>query len=234
MLDLVPKNGDDEHSQEYWGNHINASLHRTVEGIIETGKRLTAAKAALRHGEFEAMVKRFLPIDIRMAQIFMKIADHPIISNTKYVSLLPPVIGTLYDLTTVPNETLRDQLDRSMINPKFKRDDVARLRRLREAKNPGAKHKVKMTPILKLKEEKEELEREKADLEEELAAAQTKTDIQVVVAEDASVEVIVNMMINRFGEDKTKEIGLAIMDRWFEKTKQAKVARKPKKKEADG
>ena len=54
------------------------------------------------HGECERMFGQSLvPFGIRSAQMLMAVAQHPVISNTKHVSFLPPSWGTLYELTKV-------------------------------------------------------------------------------------------------------------------------------------
>jgi hypothetical protein len=79
-------------------------------GPSEAGRWLIEAKEGenkLAHGEFEKMVQDdTLQLSPRTAQMLMEIARHPVISNAKHVSLLPPSWGTLYQLTRVETKAL--------------------------------------------------------------------------------------------------------------------------------
>jgi hypothetical protein len=77
-----------------WARKVRAAWQKSVESIIETGRLLIEAKAALPHGGFEIMVKD-LPFGARAAQFLMKVASHPVLSNPKHASLLPASWMTL-------------------------------------------------------------------------------------------------------------------------------------------
>jgi Protein of unknown function (DUF3102) len=218
------KNLDDEEpdSREYWAGRINGTWQNAAESIIETGRILIEAKAALLpRGEFTKMVENDLLFTPRTAQRLMEIARNTVLSDPTHVSLLPPSWGTLYELTKLPPEILEAKIIDGTINPKMERRDVAKLR-------PGddaAKHKAKMAPISRLKEENEELEREIADLKEELASAETGDQpfegreevcwCSVLIAgAQAQPEDIVDIICVRVGEDKAKEIANAILERF--------------------
>ena len=77
-LELVPADEDE------WADRITSTWRKSVGAIIETGKLLIEAKAALPHGGFEAMVRGVLfPFNIRSAQMLMKIAEHPTLADAR-------------------------------------------------------------------------------------------------------------------------------------------------------
>jgi len=59
-----------------------------------------------------------LPFTIRMGQMLMDIARHPVISNAKYISCLPASWSTLHAIAEVayPPGVLEDLLERGVIN----------------------------------------------------------------------------------------------------------------------
>jgi hypothetical protein len=64
-----------------------------------------------------SQLRRLLPNAMR---------SNPVISNRCHVNALPPSMCTLYELTKLPEEILRQKLKDGSINPKLERKDVAR------------------------------------------------------------------------------------------------------------
>jgi hypothetical protein len=110
-----------------WADRIGAAWRQMVGAIIETGRLLIEAKAALP-GQFESMVQLKLPFTPSTARRLMMIAANPVLSNRAHVHVLPPSWGTLYELTKLPAENLRAKIQDGSITPKLERKDVARLR----------------------------------------------------------------------------------------------------------
>ncbi len=101
---------------------IASSLSHAVLAIIDVGKLLLGAKAALSHGGFEAMVDSDkVPFGVRTAQRLMAIAEHSILSNTTHASLLPPAWMTVYELTRAPAQALTLWLTDGTIHPGLER-----------------------------------------------------------------------------------------------------------------
>src|ERR1700687_4337025 len=76
------------HPVDDWVEQITTSWQKPrIEGIIETEKRLLAAKKALDRGDFISMIRsdEALPFNERTAQRLMKIAEHPVLSNATHV-----------------------------------------------------------------------------------------------------------------------------------------------------
>ena len=121
-----------------WAERIRARWQDSVEAILDVGRLLCEAKAELPHGEFETMIEIDLPFGPRSAQMLMAIAQAPLLSNAKHVSLLPASWGTLYELTRVPEETLGDWFREGRITPNLERGEVSRF--LRERKREIARY----------------------------------------------------------------------------------------------
>ena len=123
------KTSADKHPASYFVERITKLWNQQVETILETGRLLREAKGeldspGLPHGEFGVMVAKQLPFGARTAQMLMTIARHPILSNAKYVSHLPPCWGTLYDLASIPDCELIDLIETNQIHPGMERADV--------------------------------------------------------------------------------------------------------------
>src|SRR4051794_16228364 len=82
-----------------WTNKILKAWHSTLEGFFECGRLLVRAKADLEHGEFLAMVERDLPFGPRFAQMLMRVANDPKLTNANHASHLPPSVTSLYLLS---------------------------------------------------------------------------------------------------------------------------------------
>jgi hypothetical protein len=107
-----------------WASRISTSWQKCVEGIVETGRLLIAAKADLEHGQFKAMVQLKLPFDQRTAQRLMFIASNPAISNATHVSYLPASWGTLHQLAHLPPALIQEKIESGEINSKLERKAV--------------------------------------------------------------------------------------------------------------
>src|SRR5262245_41856504 len=129
-----------------WASRINAQLGMAVEAIISTGRELIAAKAALKHGEWERMfashpnaIANPLRFSVRTAQKLVTIAEHPLLSNASNWTGLPPKWTTLYQLSKLPVALLEHALAEGDITPDFEATDVREL--AGKARDPGAKDK---------------------------------------------------------------------------------------------
>jgi hypothetical protein len=114
-----------------WAPRICAAWQRSVEGwqksvegILEAGRLLAEAKAALPHGGFEIMVRDQLPFSVRTVQTLMQIAGNPVLSNAQHVALLPPSWGTLAALARVKPLDLKEAIDAGSVQPDMTRAEV--------------------------------------------------------------------------------------------------------------
>lgn len=115
-------------------DRINRVAGRLVEDIITVGRELHEAKSALAHGEWEKLfdptaIERPVRFSLRMAQMFMKIADHPALAKAKHVSSLPTTIGALYELTKLDEPALRTAIESGEIHAEMTRADAVTLHR---------------------------------------------------------------------------------------------------------
>ncbi|MBX9778471.1 MAG: hypothetical protein K2Y71_29205 [Xanthobacteraceae bacterium] len=88
---------------------------------------LAKAKDDLDHGEFLAMVERDLPFGPRYAQMLMRVAEDPRLTNANHASHLPPSITSLYLLSRLDDLTFRRALSRGDISAEMERADAALL-----------------------------------------------------------------------------------------------------------
>lgn len=111
-----------------WAERINAAWRSALDGIFATGRALIDAKAQLPHGEFTEMIGRDLAFSASTAQILMKIARNPELAKTEHVRLLPPHVGTLYELTKLKPETLTAAIADGRVRSDMERKDAVVLR----------------------------------------------------------------------------------------------------------
>ena len=83
---------------------INADIERSAFGSNRRSWEYFDQKTALRVNDVENIMER---------------------SNPCHVNALPPSMRTLYELTKLPEEILRQKLKDGSINPKLERKDVA-------------------------------------------------------------------------------------------------------------
>jgi len=82
---------------QYHADEISLAWQKSVEGILDTGRKLIAAKAELGHGRFlrifadhEQPVERPVPFGRRTAQQLAAVAGDPRLANANHGSYLPP------------------------------------------------------------------------------------------------------------------------------------------------
>ncbi len=152
-----------ESSAEQWADRIRGELRRTVESIVETGRLLLKTKSDLAHGEWGRMFEeRLIPISQDTAGCYMRIAAHPLLSNSDHGRNLPPSWRTLYELTKVPEPTLINAFKDGLITPEMERRHVAALLPPKPAPEPEPFHWLNAIGDLK-----ELIEREIADWPED-------------------------------------------------------------------
>jgi hypothetical protein len=109
-----------------WLDKINATWasHKQVSTVIETGKLLKQVKKALGYGNWGAFFKGpgKPSFSIRTAGMLMEIAEHPVLSNPKYISDLPPCWSTMYLLR--PLRRLEDLIADGTVHPDLQQSDV--------------------------------------------------------------------------------------------------------------
>jgi hypothetical protein len=119
---------------DYWAPRINAEWRKSVEGILNVGRQLIAAKEACEHGEFlrlfkggDDVVGEPLPFTVNTAERIMAVARHPVLSKSAHVQSLPQSWGTLYELTKVPEVDLAEAIATGKITAEITRSQAAAL-----------------------------------------------------------------------------------------------------------
>src|SRR6516162_2492902 len=154
--DASPRNRRD---WTYFDERLSELRKNDVENIIARGRILIEANDELERGSYEATAKRHF--DLSYARKLRIIAAHPVVSNRAHVHALPPSVFTLYELTKLPAEMLREKLKDGSINPKTERKDVAAWRAEQRGKVEvdGKTIERKPSPAEKLKAAKAEIDR---------------------------------------------------------------------------
>ncbi len=122
-----------------WADQVMSVYREGVEAIIETGRRLLAAKADCSHGEWQQLVGRnghqgVLPFKKSHAHRLMAVARDS--RMVPHVGLLPSDSFTLYELTRLSKNRFAALLEDGRIHPGMKRNEAcAETRRERQAKD---------------------------------------------------------------------------------------------------
>lgn len=120
---------------DYWAPRINAEWRKSVEGILNVGRQLIAAKEACEHGEFlrlfkghENAVGDTVPFSANTAEILIKVAGHPVLSKSDHGQTLPQSWRTLYELTKLDDEQIVAGIKAGEITPDMTRAEASALR----------------------------------------------------------------------------------------------------------
>jgi N6-adenosine-specific RNA methylase IME4 len=108
-----------------WTAEITELWHRNIKGFFDMGRLLKDAKVALPHGDFRHMIERELPFKSRMAQLYMKLADDPKFAPPRCISHLPPSIGTLTEISKLPEGVYDRLVADKVIHPGVTRGEIA-------------------------------------------------------------------------------------------------------------
>ena len=115
-----------------WVERIRGPMRKTLEGVIALGDVLIQAKEALPHGEYLSAV-RLAGLEPRVAQMFTRIAQNPVLTDAKYLSCLPLEYSKLYMLTQISDTTLKKALRTGHITATMQTRDVQELVRMANA-----------------------------------------------------------------------------------------------------
>jgi hypothetical protein len=122
-----------------WAHSVTRRYHRVgadaVAGVVAIGRELNQVKARCPHGSFERLFSGHpqvigspIPFGIRVAEMYMSVANEPILSNAQHVADLPRSFGALYELSRLPTRVLTEALKTGRISPEMERHDVRLLR----------------------------------------------------------------------------------------------------------
>ena len=110
----------------YWRERINERWQDSVQAIIDVGRLLLSAKAALEHGQFQSLFEGDdrLPFGWNTANKLMAIARDRRLTNSEHVQNLPNSWGTLYELTKLDSETFAKALEDGTIHAEMERREA--------------------------------------------------------------------------------------------------------------
>lgn len=109
-----------------WRDRIESAWQRSVESVIEVGRLINAARDQL--GATYALLETELPFSTTVASFLSKIAKNPVLSDPHNFSRLPNGVNTLYHLTFIDEQTLKNQLHHGDISPNTTLNEVKALR----------------------------------------------------------------------------------------------------------
>jgi len=84
-------------------------------------------------------------ISPRIAQMFMAIANHPVLANTSTYSQLPPAYNTLYMLSRLEPAELEQALEDETVTPKMKVNDACQLANMAKHARARAENEREVT-----------------------------------------------------------------------------------------
>jgi hypothetical protein len=112
-------------TRKQWADEINAACTQAITAYLEIGRKLVAAKEAMPHGEFLAMIEVDLPFSTSKADRLMRIASDERISA--HGPNLPQAWRTVYELSKLDDDTFQKGIASGAINPRMTRADAARI-----------------------------------------------------------------------------------------------------------
>jgi hypothetical protein len=142
-----------------WAAEIRAAWQKTLDSILETGRKLNQANEEMPYGLWLAMVKSELPFGPDTAQRLMAIANNPVLVNTGHARFLPPHYETLYALTRLDKKlgagTLEAKIQSGEITPATQRKEVQAMLRPagQEKKTPKPSREAKLAKELEATQE---------------------------------------------------------------------------------
>ena len=99
----------------------------SLMAILDIGRLLSEAKAALPHGQFGPMIAKSLPFGRQTAFRLMAISEHSTLSNVAHGQHLPPSWRTLYELAAVPAPIIEKWIAEEKIYSELSRSGARKL-----------------------------------------------------------------------------------------------------------
>ena len=106
--------------------------------IIDNSKLLFLAREDLTDKSWKALQHK-VKLSERVTQMLTKIGKNKILTQTKYINVLPGTYGAIYQLTKFDDKKLKSILDSGKINSKTTRQQINILRRGNKAIRDVAK-----------------------------------------------------------------------------------------------
>jgi hypothetical protein len=126
----------------YWYPTLSLKLREGVQWVVEFGRSLAEAKAALNYGEWLPLLER-IELGNKTALRFMTIGSHQVLSNGAHVHHLPPSWGTLYELSKAEPKALEAAIESGEVNPSTTRAEAVKVVKGDTDTKPGSKGRPK-------------------------------------------------------------------------------------------
>lgn len=105
----------EQETVESYLSQIETAWQRTVQDIVEIGKLIKQAKVAL--GASYKQLEQRLPFSASEAGNFVRISEHPVLSDSVCWEKLPKSLNTLYYLSQLDDTQVREGIDSGEITP---------------------------------------------------------------------------------------------------------------------
>jgi hypothetical protein len=121
----------------------------SVGGTVEKGHIIKRARDSLDKKEYEAWVKEDLKIKSLQGALYrVYVSEHPILSDPKYWKHLPVDYRSLYELSLIDDDKLRDYIKQGKVHHDLGRGEATQLKRnswddAQSADNNSSKTKIK-------------------------------------------------------------------------------------------
>jgi hypothetical protein len=117
VVPTSPKTAED------WAEVIRCDLATETAAYISAGRKFIQAKAAFKktktNESFTHLVTDLLGHDLGTVERWMKIARHPVLSESANLPILPTAWTTLYTLSQIPPKLLRKYIADGVIHPRL-------------------------------------------------------------------------------------------------------------------
>jgi hypothetical protein len=116
-----------DHPQEYWLMWVGASYVKSVESIVEMGRRLAKFRDGFPYGEWEKAVTTHLRISSSTIIKLIAIGENKVLANPSIWKDLPAQWTVLYQLSLIEEKVLKAKIKE--LNPGIGLSDVLALKK---------------------------------------------------------------------------------------------------------
>jgi hypothetical protein len=116
-----------DHPQEYWLMWVGASYVKSVESIVEMGRRLAKFRDGFPYGEWEKAITTHLRISSSTVIKLIAIGENKVLANPSIWKDLPAQWTVLYALSLVEEKVLKAKIKE--LNPGIGLSDVLALKK---------------------------------------------------------------------------------------------------------
>lgn len=165
-----------QHKEDFI-REIHGLWQRAQTTFLTIGKYLALAKTKLPHGEYEGMIERDLPFSpVTARQI--RAAAEAVSSGRLVASELPHNYTTLYHLSTLPDEALKQAKRNGLLRPDVRRSEIVAFKKkmLADGQSQMLVPKSKDARLIELRRQMKEIESRRAHVAAEIARLEAEAD----------------------------------------------------------